>query len=903
MSEPDPEQTDDEEPDTDELLQEVERKRSLRGWSAVLVATVGITFSAFQMWLAAKSFQFEFGVPFFGTVELFSLQLLQANAVHVAFAFVLTFFLFPTSRGTGPVARRLGKILPAVRSQFGPDSGVVSVFERLRGFVRWAAVDANSDRVTPVDLLFSFLILLTPFYMITEFDEIRSMRVRGLTAGRPLQEVWPITDPIVSLVSATGIPLDETSFAFILAAIGVLLVLEATRRALGWLLTGLVTLFIVYARWGHFIPRDSFLGSLSIPPTRWASILRDLWFNTEAGVFGIPVTVSLRFIYIFILFGAFLEMSGAGKWFIDFAYSLTGSQRGGPAKSSVVASGFMGMLSGSSIANTVTTGAFTIPLMKRSGYSPSFSGAVEASASSGGQILPPVMGAAAFLIVEFTQTPYAEVIVAAAIPALAFFFGMWVMVHLEAVKHDIGGVPKESLSKPLKILKNGWFYLVPVGLLLYFLVVVRLSVARSGWFTIIALIALVAFLAAYSERTRVPLFGTILGIFLAQVATLMTTGYGLFGLFETLVSGGAVAGGMVFSEAVMATMSDLGFLVVAVSLSILLVRPETSSPLLELDDSVDKSARAGAKFIGRPGLAGKPAYRVVSFVLKSMEDGAKTATTVVVSVAAAGVIPGVISVTGLGPNLTALILSVSGQSLVGLLLLTGVAAIIFGMGMPTTVMYIILVAMLGPAIEEFGVALLAAHLFILYWGLMADVTPPVAVAAFAGAGVAKADEFETATTAFLLSLNKLLVPFAFVFSQGILLIKGNQETGYSMVGLADLANVGYVVPEVLVPVLGLYLGVYALGVTIIGHQFSTVNGLERTLYGIASLFLTVPELLLLPAETLIGLVAPVSLTGFAVTFPIRATGLAILAGLSVLNRRRSDRSGTPPAGTPSADAS
>ncbi|MGM0397392.1 MAG: TRAP transporter permease [Halobacteriota archaeon] len=902
MSEPDPEQTDDEEPDTDELLQEVERKRSLRGWAAVLVAAVGITFSAFQMWLAARSFQFEFGVPFFGTVELFSLQLLQANAVHVAFAFVLTFFLFPTSKGTGPVARRLGKILPAARSQFGADSGVVSVLERLRGFVRWAAVDADADRVTPVDILFSGLIMLTPFYMITEFDEVRSMRVRGLTAGQPLQEVWPITDPIVSLVSAIGIPLDEVSFAFILAAVGVLLVLEATRRALGLLLTGLVTLFIVYARWGHFIPRDSFIGSLSIPPTQWASILRDLWFNTEAGVFGVPVTVSLRFIYIFILFGAFLEMSGAGKWFIDFSYSLTGSQRGGPAKSSVVASGFMGMLSGSSIANTVTTGAFTIPLMKRSGYSPSFSGAVEASASSGGQILPPVMGAAAFLIVEFTQTPYATVIVAAAIPAIAFFFGMWVMVHLEAVKHDIGGVPKESLSQPSKILKNGWFYLVPVGLLLYFLVVVRLSVARSGWFTIIALIALVSFLAAYSKRSRTVLVGSILALFVAQVATLATTGQGILGLLETTLAGSTLQGGLAIGEAVRAATSDLGVMVIAVSLLLLVTRPEISSDLLELDDAVDESARTGAEFVGRPTLAGKPAYRVVAFVLKSMEDGAKTATTVVVSVAAAGVIPGVISVTGLGPNLTALILSVSGQSLLGLLLLTGIAAIIFGMGMPTTVMYIILIAMLGPAIEEFGVALLAAHLFILYWGLMADVTPPVAVAAFAGAGVAKADEFETAKTAFLLSLNKLLVPFAFIFAPGILLIK-TTEAGVSLVSFADLADVGFLLPEIVIPVIGLFVGVYALGVTIIGHQFEQVTGFERLLFAISSVFLTVPELFLLPVQQLAGLVVSVSLTGFAITFPVRAIGMAILVALTLRNRRRTDGSGAVPTGTTVADTS
>lgn len=901
MTESTAEQTQADEPDTDELLQEVEKKRSLSGWATILVATVGIAFSAFQLWLAARSFQFEFTIPLYGTVELFSLQLLQANAVHVAFAFVLTFFLFPTTRGTGPIAGRFARIVPAAKARFGDDSLVVSLLVYLRAGVRWAAVDQDGDRVTPVDVVFSGLIMLTPIYMITQFDEIRNMRVRGLTAGRPLQEIWPVTDPLVSVFSAIGIPLDETSFAFVLAAIGVLLVLEATRRALGWLLTGLVTLFIMYARWGYVIPRDSALGALSISPTRWASILRDLWFNTEAGVFGVPVTVSLRFIYIFILFGAFLEMSGAGKWFIDFAYSLTGSKRGGPAKSSVVASGFMGMLSGSSIANTVTTGAFTIPLMKRSGYSPSFSGAVESSASSGGQILPPVMGAAAFLIVEFTQTPYAEVIVAATIPALAFFFGMWVMVHLEAVEHDIGGVPKSELSQPLEILRRGWFYLVPLGLLLYFLVVVRLSVARAGWFTIVALVALVAFLAAYSKRNRAILIGAILALFGAQIGALVTTGAGLFGTLETLVAGGTFGEGIALGAAATGAIGDLGLIVVIVSLALLVARPGSRSPMLELDEAVAESAQTGADLINRPGMGSNPTYRVIAFVLKSMEAGAKTATTVVVSVAAAGIIPGVISVTGLGPNLTALIVTVSGESLLGLLLLTGVAAIIFGMGMPTTVMYIILISMLGSAIEQFGVALVAAHLFILYWGLMADVTPPVAVAAFAGAGVAKADEFKTATKAFLLSLNKLLVPFAFIFSQGILLLRPT-ENGVRLVNFADLTDPGYILPEVLIPVVGLFLGVYALGVTIIGYQFESVTGLERALFGIASIFLTVPELVLLPAEGVVGVVASVSLTGFAVTFPVRVIGFAMLAALTIRNRRRADGEDAGIPGTATADA-
>jgi TRAP transporter 4TM/12TM fusion protein len=885
----------------EELLQEVERKRSLSGLPAVFVAVVGILFSLYQLWLAARGFQFQFTLPVVGTVELVSLQLLQANAVHVAFAFILAFFLFPTTHGTGPVAGRFAKVVPAAESLLGANSPVVTVLERLRGVARWAAVDPDGSRVTPVDLVLSGLILLTPVYMITQFQEVRNMRVFGLDSGRPLQEIVPALDPLVSAVSALGIPLDETSFALILAAVGILLVLEATRRALGWLLTGLVTTFLLYARWGYLIPRDSVIGALALTQTTWASILRDMWFNTEAGVFGIPVTVSLRFIYIFILFGAFLEMSGAGKWFIDFAYSMTGSRRGGPAKSSVVASGFMGMLSGSSIANTVTTGAFTIPLMKRSGYSPSFSGAVESSASSGGQILPPVMGAAAFLIVEFTGTPYSEVIVAATVPALAFFFGMWVMVHLEAVQHDIGGVPQSELDSPRDIVKSGWFYIVPLALLLYYLVVARLSVARAGWYTIIALVALVVSLAVWKEGTKAPFVGGVLALALAESAAQLTWGVGAFEGVRVLLTGGSFGTPVSPGALVGIVSGQLGLYAVAVGGVLLLLRPSDDSDFLDLDNAVDDGARTGADFLGRPDLADNAAFKVLSFGLKSMEDGARTATTVVVSVAAAGVIPGVISVTGLGPNLTALILSISGHSMLGLLLLTGFAAILFGMGMPTTVMYIILVAMLGSAIQEFGVALLAAHLFILYWGLMADVTPPVAVAAFAGAGVAKADEFETAKKAFLLSLNKLLVPFAFVFSQGILLLRTG-ENGISIVSLSDIADLGYFFPEVLVPILGLFLGIYALGVTIIGYQFEKVNGFKRVLYGISAVFLTVPELFLLPAAGIVSLFTSVSLTGFAVTFPVRAIGFGLLAALSLLNRRRADSGGDATTSTTPAEA-
>lgn len=870
----------------EEILQEIEHRRTLRGVALVFITLIGIAFSAFQMWIAARGYRFGVTLPLIGEFQIASLQQLQINAIHVTFALVIGFLLFPPSRGDGFISRRLGALAPAVRDQFGADHLLTRIIDRLARGVRWAAVDASLTRITPADILLVVLSLLPAHYIVTEFEEIRRLPIFGINAGRPIQEVYPVLEPVVTAVAAVGLPIDEISYAYLLGVMGILLVLEATRRALGVLLMSLVSLFIVYARWGYHIPRDSIIGALSIPAESWGDIVYNLWYTTEAGVFSTPVTVSVRFIYIFILFGAFLEMSGAGKWFIDLAYSLTGSRKGGPAKASVVSSGFMGMLSGSSIANTVTTGAFTIPLMKRSGYSPEFSGAVESSSSSGGQVLPPVMGAAAFLIVEFTGTPYPDVIVAATLPALAFFFGMWVMVHFEAGSGDIGGFSRVELPDPRKHFRQGWFYLLPLVLLLYFLIVARFSINRAGWYTIVTVIALIAVLAAYEERTRLPLVGGIVGLALAQFGAYATVGDGLGTAVGTVIGTASASGGLALSGAAFAVASDLGMITILVSALVLLVRPQLDAPLLELDRQVDAAAQESAEQLGRPSLADTTLYRFGTFIFRSMESGARTATTVVIAVAAAGVIPGVISVSGLGPNLNSLILTVSGESFLLLLLLSGIAAIIFGMGMPTTVMYIILIAMLGPTLEAFGIAAIAAHLYILYFGLMADVTPPVAVAAFAGAGVAKADEFATATKAFLLSLNKILVPFAFVFSPGILLLR-QTDNGARILTMSDVTSLGYFIPEVVVPILGMFLGVYALGATIIGYQYASIDRLERAAYAVASILLMVPDLALLMADELLGLFGlPGPVTAFYMTGGLRLVGLAMLVALSFINRSR-----------------
>ncbi|WP_247731273.1 TRAP transporter permease [Halovivax limisalsi] len=886
--------------DANELVDEIERRRSLRGVATILVSAIGILFSIFQLFLAARSTTFSIPIvtldgwrPAMASWDV-SLQLLQANAVHVSFALVLTFLLFPASTGDGIVVRTLGRIVPAATRTLGATSPVTRLLTAGRSGVRWLFLDPDRDRVTPFDLTCIVGSVLPTIYLLTEFAELNNtMRVFGLTAGRPVTEVYPALEPILGGVPIVG----GTSYAFLLGVVGVLLVLEATRRTLGLPLMLIVATFIVYARWGYLIDVETpLVGVLAIDGLTWPQIVQNLWYNTENGVFGIPVTVSVRYIYIFILFGAVLEMSGAGQWFIDLAYAATGKRKGGPAKASILSSGFMGTISGSSIANTVTTGAFTIPLMKRSGYSPEFSGGVESSASSGGQILPPVMGAAAFLMVQYTGTPFRDIILVATIPAIVFFVGVWVMVHFKAVNEGIGGVAADDTVPVWAHLKRGWFYLVPIVLLLYYLIIERLSVARSAWFTIVALVALIALVAAYSEETRgllVAIFAAVLGV---ELASYVGAGVSVLGLLAG--DGGA---GLSVGAALDVVFVRLDWYAMLAGVLTLLFRPGTDSSLLSLDPAVQRSVDSLDDRTGRSLRTNQP-FRFGTFVVKSMDEGARTAVPVVIAVAAAGIIPGVISVTGLGPNLTSLLLTLSGGSIVVMLVVTAIASIVLGMGMPTTVTYIILVSMLSSPLTEFGLPLLAAHLFILYFGVIADITPPVAVAAYAASGVAKSEPFETGVKAFSLSLNKAIVPFAFVLTPGIVLLRENANAAeldpgerYRVVGFNDLAELSYSIPEILIPVIGVFLGVVALGATVIGTLYTAVSSVDRAGFALGSVLLMAPGLLSTTGFDLLELAGvTVSVDALLLDLTLRALGFVLFVALVAKNRREAtDRSDVP----------
>lgn len=446
---------------------------------------------------------------------------------------------------------------------------------------------------------------------------------------------------------------DLTDWDIRAGTIMILLLLEATRRVVGWAMVIIASFFLIQTRFS-----DHFFGILYGPPSDWFNII-DYIFMRENGIFGIPIMVMATYIFLFILFGSILIRSGAGRFFIGLALSVTGHRVGGPAKASILSSALMATVSGSAVANVVTTGSFTIPLMKKVGYRPHFAGAVEACASSGGQIMPPVMGAAAFIIAEFLAIPYLKVAVAAMVPATLYFFSIFVMVHFEAVKTGLDSLPKADLPDFWKEMKRGGHLLLAL-LVIIGLLIVGYTPMYAAFFAILAVIA-------------------------------------------------------------------LSF-----------IRPETRmSP------------------IG---------------ILSALEDGAIKSIPVSVACACAGIIIGCVFVSGLGLKFTNLIIDFAAGRLWIALVLTMIAALILGMGLTTTAVYITVAALVVPSLVTMGVEPIAAHLFAFYYGLVSAITPPVALASFAAAGIAGSNPMKTGFASFRLGFAKYILPIVFVYVPGMLLI-------------------------------------------------------------------------------------------------------------------------------------
>ena len=506
----------------------------------------------------------------------------------------------------------------------------------------------------------------------------------------------------------------------ILGGLAILLTLEVTRRVVGPELPIVAILFLAYAAFGPNMP-----GLLAHRGFSYPRIIAHMYMSLE-GIMGIPLGVSATFVFMFILFGSILDKTGVGRFFIDLAFGLTGHLKSGPAMTAVVASGFMGSISGSSVANTVTTGAFTIPLMKKTGYKPYFAGAVEAAASTGGQIMPPVMGAAAFIMAEFTSIPYVHIIIAAAIPAILYYFAVGTMVHLEASKLGLKGLPREQLPKVGRLMLKKGYLLIPLVVIIYYLIAGNTPT-----------------LAAYKA--------IIVSLVIAVIAALI---------------------------------------------------------------------RKDSSFTWKDFLA-------------ALEAGAKGAIGVACACAAAGMIVGVVTLTGLGLRIAEVIVTLAQGKLLLTLFFTMVASIILGMGLPTTAKYIVLATMAVPALIRLEVNLMAAHLFILYFGVVADITPPVALAAYAGAGIAGANSMKTGFQAVKLALAAFIVPYIFAIDSNLIMVKSVSAGG--VVEFLPLLNA---LPVALTAV----IGILCLAAAVEGYLIKKTNIIERILLGVAALMLLKPGL-------------------------------------------------------------
>jgi len=517
-----------------------------------------------------------------------------------------------------------------------------------------------------------------------------------LSLAAPLY-IW--TD-YLGVVERAGIPSEMDA---VMATLLVVLVLEASRRVSGWALLILSAVFILYGLFGRDMP-----GIFTHRGYTWEQLSNHFFANTE-GIYGTSVSVAASYIFLFILFGTVMGKSGMGAFFNDIAMALAGHTKGGPAKVAVISSGLLGSINGSAVANVVTTGAFTIPLMKKTGYSKEFAGAVEASASVGGQLLPPVMGAAAFIMAEILSVPYSIIIIHAAIPALLYYLGIIIQVQLRAGKTGLYGLPKDKLPLVKAVMKDKGHLLIPIFLLLYLLLFSGTTVVFSAVITIVTTIVVSMFRAS----TR-----------------------------------------MTFKD-----------------------------------------------------------------VCDAFADGAKQTVPVAVACACVGIIIGVTSKTGFGLTMANAIITMGSQSLIFTLVFTMITCMILGMGVPSIPAYIITATIAAPALFKLGIPAIAAHLFSFYYAMFANLTPPVALAAFAAAGISGGDPMKTGFASVKLAIAGFIVPFMFVYSPQLLLI----DTTFF---------------EGLRTTVGACIGVFMIGVAIEGFLFTRVHILLRLLaFGCALLLI------------------------------------------------------------------
>ncbi len=565
-------------------------------------------------------------------------------------------------------------------------------------FYSWKKIDHSKKNFsTPfIDIILSILVIISALYLPLLPPEVLAPRV-----GNP------------------------ENIDIIMGSFLIVLTLEAARRSIGFTLPFICVLFIIFAIFGPYFP-----GALKHGGASWVGFVNHIYL-TNQGIYGIAVGVMAQYVFLFILFGVLATRIGLGQLFIDLAMVIAGKYSGGPAKVAIFSSAFLGTISGSSIANTVTTGSLTIPAMKKVGYPPHFSGAVEATASTGGQITPPILGAAAFIMVEYLEVPLRDILAAALIPALLHYFGIFIMVHLEAKKLGLRGLTDEEVPKFLSVVKDNWLSLAPLILLVYLILIGR----TPDYAAVISIIACV--LIGFVKKTN------------------------------------------------RLTIKDL---------------------------------------------------------VQCLSQGAKNTLAVGAAAAAIGIIVGVVTLTGVGFRLGYVVIQTAGDigsfflnfipfglltiedlTLFFSLLLIAFSCIFMGTGVPTTATYIILVAVAAPALTQLNIEPIVSHFFVFYYGVLADITPPVALAAYAAAGIAGSNPFKTGNTAFRLGIAKALVPFVFVYSPSLLLV----AQGFDI----------YIFFQTLISAM---IGIGLLGVSFSGYLLKSVPIYQRWYLGMNSLLFIAP---------------------------------------------------------------
>ena len=531
-------------------------------------------------------------------------------------------------------------------------------------------------------------------------------------------------------------------FQIAVGIVAIVMLFELCRRSTGIPLMVVAFGFLVYA--------VIWLIKLN-PSLTLNTLIYNIYYNVDCGIFSTPVTVCCNFIVIFIIFGAFLEKSGIGAFFVDLANSVVGSAAGGPAKVAVISSALMGMYSGSSVANTVGSGSITIPMMKKLGYKPEFAGAVEAAASTGGQIMPPIMGAAAFLMAQITGIAYSKIIVCAILPAILYFGGIFLMVHLEAKKLGLNGLPKDAVPKFLKLVAKKGYLLIPVVVLV--ICMNSYTPAMSACFAILTAICVSLIdedlFEDLTSKNKQKILIAVISILFAAIPV------GLYFILDNTLSSQSTARGL--------------FVALAVASAFTLV----ISTLKSLDKIPFKNPKTAAKAAAVSSTFTAMEKKVPINIKKLGEGfvgGTNSSLGVVIACAMAGIISGVVSLTGLGSTLITLIVPIASKSLLLALFLTMLCCIVLGMGVPTTANYVIMATITAPILINMGVPVLAAHMFVFYFGIIADITPPVALAAYAGSAIAGANPLKTGVTATKLAIAAFIIPYIFALNPAMLFI-------------------------------------------------------------------------------------------------------------------------------------